>query len=797
MLMQDEAAATDKPTPWSFAPASVPAGTDRDIANKLALFLPMWEGSGLPDEMVSGATPASETGIDWASPEPASGPKLDLVDTNDPEITFNNVDKPKPTTGFTFIAKLTPDAVPDWTPLAYDNNISVGGFKVRLSSSTQRIEASMRFTTAGTITLVPTTALVWGDPYFVFLTWSQGNDVEVLIYNGDGTLHDSASNATVGAGDTINWGSSKLWFFHQEADTTRHWNNLVDYVGYTDEQLTGAELTWLMGSPYGFFSPTAGPPDTLVAASAESASEVDAGSISQTHVIVAAALEAATTVQSPLISTPGTQLITSSPAIVAEQLIRESLRITDALGQRNRAEFMMRVEAGGTILALGETVELIDPTRGVRGHASATLFKGTVENTQLQSPKGSGITFQDVTLVDFNQTLDRFTVFAAYENMTAGAIIADIFTNASSSNVTGEGFTTVNVEDGPIIKRVIFNYQRVDQALRELADLTGFAYYVDYAKDVHFFDRTISISPLTIVDEAITARLDRGRDTYRNRQYVRAGLDLTSSRTEAFVGDGARKAFTLNFPVGKAPTVEVNSVGKTVGIRGLDDSSDWYWNKGDNVISQDDGDAALADTDDLDVTYQGLFPIIVSAENPAEIAARAAVEGGTGAYESVIQDASLDQRNLALDKANGLLRAFGTLNDRVTVDLTPSQLSKVVDAVTWEPVDLRAGDLLNVTITALGISDVFLVDEIGIRDEGGIELRASVELTSGESVGGWARWFHQLAKQTDRLVIRENELLVRLQQFTDPVALTDSIDIAVGGCDNTAGTMQVGFCQAG
>jgi hypothetical protein len=93
------------------------------------------------------------------------------------------------------------------------------------------------------------------DTYFIFFRWSQGNDVILEIYNEDGTLHSSASNATVGAGDTITWGTSVLWFFNQEGNSARHWNNLVDYVGYTDEELTTTERDHIIANPYSFFAP--------------------------------------------------------------------------------------------------------------------------------------------------------------------------------------------------------------------------------------------------------------------------------------------------------------------------------------------------------------------------------------------------------------------------------------------------------------------------------------------------------------------------------------------------------------
>src|SRR5690606_91935 len=115
----------------------------------------------------------------------------------------------------------------------------------------------------------------------------------------------------------------------------------------------------------------------------------------------------------------------------------------------------------------------------------------------------------------------------------------------------------------------------------------------------------------------------------------RGSKDLTDVLTEYKTGDGQNKTFTVGFPIAKVPTITLNDVPQTVGIKGLESGKDWYWNKGDPVITQDNDATPLEPTDTLKIEYQGEYDIIIFVNDLADIAQRADIEETSGIVEHV------------------------------------------------------------------------------------------------------------------------------------------------------------------
>src|SRR5690606_21763127 len=151
-----------------------------------------------------------------------------------------------------------------------------------------------------------------------------------------------------------------------------------------------------------------------------------------------------------------------------------------------------------------------------------------------------------------------------------------------------------HVQDGAVITRAVFNYNTVNSAFNEISEQTGFSWFIDADKDVHFFSRETNVAPFAITTTSGNSRnlsVKRSKDRIRNVQYIRGGREASDPRTELFVGDGTRKTFTVSLPIASVPTVTVDGIPQTVGIRGLEGDRDWYWNKEQNEVSQDDAAA--------------------------------------------------------------------------------------------------------------------------------------------------------------------------------------------------------------
>ena len=434
-----------------------------------------------------------------------------------------------------------------------------------------------------------------------------------------------------------------------------------------------------------------------------------------------------------------------------------SLQISDELNTRNTCQFSLIDTTGAYRPTVGQEAIILD--------GAVRRFAGTLDESSEAVPLGTSALVVQCQCADYNQIADRHLVARVYENQTLGAIVTDIVTQ----DLAGEGVTTTNVQTGPTITKATFNYRTVAQAFNDLAELTGYAWYVDYNKDLHFCARETNLAPFSLTDVSANFRymvVRKTREQYRNRQYIRAGQDITDPRTDSFKGDGKTKAFVLNFPCAKVPTVKVNTVAKTVGIRGLETGKDWYWSKGEKEVTQDDAGTALASTDILDVTYQGLFPIILSSQSDGEISSRAATEGGTGIYEAIEDDQSIDSQPLATQKADGLLRRFG-------------RIPQIVEFET-DTGGLAAGQLITINVTKHGLNAQFLIDSAQAQDVQGKFLRYRVRVLDGERIGGWIEFFQKLAQAGRKFVIRENEVLVLLRRFSDAVALADALTVTSG-----------------
>jgi len=455
---------------------------------------------------------------------------------------------------------------------------------------------------------------------------------------------------------------------------------------------------------------------------------------------------------------------------------KETLEIDDTLNARNSCSFDMVDESANYRPSVGQVVVITsDGTK---------VFAGTIDNIVEQKlTKNNDALYYNIDCVDYNQICDRYTVPAAYENQTLQAIVHDIVDNYLS----GESITYTNVETGPTISKAVFVYNTVTEAFNDLSDLTGYDWYIDYNKDLHFFARESNTAPAEISDandNFISIAVTKSREQYRNRQYLRAGYDITSSRTESFKGDGENQTWVLKFPVSVVPSaVDVNGVAKTIGIRGVESGKDFYWSKNQKEITQDDSGTKLTSSDTLNVTYQGFYPIIVRTDREDAITDRKTVEGGNGIYENIEEDSSIESQNTAKEKSQALLRRYGTILQHVDI---------ITDASGF-----KAGQLVKIDVSAHGLNGTYLIQSVKINDFAKVGLRYSIRALSGENIGGWVNFFKKMVAAGKQYVIRENEVLIRITQFIDTVTASDTLIVTSASPESRVGYALVGFSEVG
>ena len=453
-------------------------------------------------------------------------------------------------------------------------------------------------------------------------------------------------------------------------------------------------------------------------------------------------------------------------------LLVDTLRIVDTLNQRNAAAFDLKELTGAAVLVDDEGAFLVTDggdyigtgTRPAVGadvlieDGATTLFAGTVDGLTQGTLDRREALRVSVDCVDHNQLADRRLVAEAY--VTPGQTLGDIVRAIVATYLDGFGVTDTYVEDGPVVDRAIFNYQTVAEAFGELADLTGYAWYIDYDRALHFFSRETNVAPYGLTETSgnwgnMTVRRDRS--SYRNRQFVRAGTDQSDPLSEQLVGDGTRKVFTLGLPAATEPTISVGGGSKTVGIGGLESGTDWYWNKGSTEIKQDDGASAVGAGVLIAVTYTGMQPIMLSAQNDAEVALR-------GVWEAIEDRPNIDRSDLASAVGDGLLR----------------KLARIPVEVEWETLTagLAAGQLISIQNGLHDLAGDYLIKSVEYADQGGLRFAYRVQAWDGEAVGGWVDFFRGLALYGRSYTIRENEILLVLRALAETVTLTDEVSYA-------------------
>lgn len=356
-----------------------------------------------------------------------------------------------------------------------------------------------------------------------------------------------------------------------------------------------------------------------------------------------------------------------------------------------------------------------------------TLFNGATQIyggyvVKTHEEIAGALKYFGVSCSDYTMDLDRELVTESYTGFTVNAIIADI----ASKYLTG--FTTANVNCPTVIDMVQFNYVTVSQCLKTLLTFLGnYDWYVDYAKDIHFFQNTVIASPFQLDDTSGNFQwpsliYESDSSQVRNTIIIEGGLiPLSTTRNYQFSGDGTKTSFVLGDTLSGTPTLTVGGVGKTVGIDGVDaDASfQWMWSAANNSVRSTAGNTAGAGTNNVVVTGYPLYPLVAIFENNASVVT-------FGVHQFLIQDKTIlsqtaaDQRAQAeiLKYANPTYNgSFITNKDGLAVGQTLTIAStirsisssfKITQMVTtvYEPLATLQYAATFVSADAIGINDV-------------------------------------------------------------------------------------------
>jgi hypothetical protein len=176
---------------------------------------------------------------------------------------------------------------------------------------------------------------------------------------------------------------------------------------------------------------------------------------------------------------------------------------------------------------------------------TTVIFGGVV--IDIRDSTNALLRYVDVLCKDYTHTLDRKLVSVSYANVSAASVISSIITDFTT------GFTTTNVVAPTIVNKVVFNYLTVSKALTKLAETLGnYDWYVDYNKDINFFENGTRYAPFNLDDTSgnhvwNSLEVKQNTSQLRNKIIIRGGDAIGTAFTDYKIADGIQNTFFVGY----------------------------------------------------------------------------------------------------------------------------------------------------------------------------------------------------------------------------------------------------------
>lgn len=330
--------------------------------------------------------------------------------------------------------------------------------------------------------------------------------------------------------------------------------------------------------------------------------------------------------------------------------------------------------------------------------------------TQLPISAADGISFQ-IDCADYSIDLDSLLVSATYSGQTVQAIIADIVANYAP------GFTTANVSCSFMVPSIVFNQVPISQALRKLANLMKYDWYVDPDKDLHFYPKYTELAPFGLTDSSgnyVNKSLQTAAEGTQiaNVVKVRGGIYNGALFSDKITVSGN---VSLSFPLpyqfaNLSVTLDTGGgpVAKTIGIKNIDSfpGVDVLYDYQAQTI---EFPSVLAAGNIIAFSGNPKIPVLAIASDAPSIAAY-------GTREKIIEDSSIIDLDVARQRAVAELAAYKD----------PQQQARFT---TYTP-GLRTGQVININSARRGINTDFIIRAVTFRMRTPTDFFYEVELVT-------------------------------------------------------------------
>lgn len=290
---------------------------------------------------------------------------------------------------------------------------------------------------------------------------------------------------------------------------------------------------------------------------------------------------------------------------------------------------------------------------GGSGYEDTYLLTGIVEKIRFDGEEN----YQTVSLSgrDYSARLmDSNVEPSVYTNTEIGSIVRNIIYN----NTTDIGSSRIGTT-ATTLKRIAFNQQPVYDAVKQLADLSAYNFYMDSDKNL-VFEPAGSVATSIIFNSGNIVRMnfDKTREGMANKIWVYGDRYLSQAPREVFISDGVGSIHTLLYNPHNSEvrtSLSAGSIlkGAILGMQSITSGIDYFVNYEDKQIvlvsGTDIGYTQIPPNNgSIVVDYSRSLPIVKFGENRAS-------EKAFGPKTKVINDKSIKDPATAINILNNEL----------------------------------------------------------------------------------------------------------------------------------------------
>lgn len=377
---------------------------------------------------------------------------------------------------------------------------------------------------------------------------------------------------------------------------------------------------------------------------------------------------------------------------------------------------------------------------------------------------------------DYTVLLDAVIVAKVYENMMDSAILADLF-----SVYLGEVNATTYVQSGRNHTRIMFNRITLYEAVAQLAEMSGFDWYVDYDKNLHYFHPVTNTAPFHLSDTPNFishfpySDLDYNKEAIKlvNRILIVGGTYLSDNSEFELANNGQATVLLLPYRLHKPTDATAVQVWRNTGS---DTTPVW--------TPQTVGIDYLHNLTDYDCLYNYQEKFLKFATAPADLKRSARIRGRYPVpvlvrlseqasynkysrwFDDKVIDQNIDSREWAQLVGKGILaeRAF----------------EKEFGMLVCTKDGLVSGQRVHIINALRNIDDYYLVNRVITRLIGGSVAQYSVEF--GEYNPSLVDILLKIKRRAGQFVYRrEDEIITELMSISETLGLVERMTLTPSG----------------